>query len=46
MKRTLKTKLKVPEGYEIEDLYDTEDEGYEFCQAPMEEEVGIEFGEK
>lgn len=46
MKRTLKTQLKVPKGYEIEDLYDTDDIGYEFGQAPLEEEVGIDFGEE
>lgn len=46
MKENKKIKINVPNGYDIEDLCDTDYEGHNLGQPIIEEEVGIEFGKE
>ena len=36
--------LNVPNGYEFEDIYETDDTGFGFEKPILEEEVEIKFG--
>ena len=36
--------LKVPKGYEFEEIYDTDDTGYGYDDPVLEEEVMVDFG--
>lgn len=38
--------LNVPNGYEFEDMYETDDTGYGFGKPMVEEEVRVSFGRR
>ena len=46
MKQNKKIKLKIPKGYEFEELYDMDEERFAFGPPVFEEEVNIEFGKE